>query len=147
MVRLLIQVSPPTFQHAVDLHGRGSVPGVAEENQEVQTLKISIGFEGPLHNKSVQGHQYPETDLYRRLLSLVHWFASCRASGTITYSADEGQSCHTDLPSMLQNLCLALLPPIARSWAQPSQNGHGFPQTQPPGKSIQLSPCQPLQIC
>ena len=46
-----------------DFYGRGPALGVAEKNQEVQTLKISIGFEGPLHNKSAQGHQDPETDL------------------------------------------------------------------------------------
>ena len=95
-----------------DFHGRGSALGVAEKNQEVQTLKTPIGSEWPMHNKSAQGHQDPATDLYRRLLSLVHWFASCRASGTVTYSAGEGQSCHADLASMLKNLCVVLLPTL-----------------------------------
>ena len=129
-----------------DFHGRGSALGVAEKNQEVQTLKTPIGSEWPMHNKSAQGHQDPATDLYRRLLSLAHWFASCRASGTITYSADEGQSCHADLPSMLRNLCVVLLPTL---WPANLIMAAVFPRPSPLGNLYscrRVSPCRSISI-
>ena len=53
-----------------------------------------------IHNKSAQGRQNLATDLYHRLLALVHWFAFSKASGAVTYSAGDSQSCHADLASM-----------------------------------------------
>ena len=37
---------------------------------------------------------------------VVDHFASCSALGALTYGADEGQRCGTDLVSMLENLCV-----------------------------------------
>ena len=43
-VRFLTEVSLPTFQHAVDLHGWGAGPGITDGNQDFPTLKISTDF-------------------------------------------------------------------------------------------------------
>ena len=61
-----------------------------------------------LGKRSVQGWCNPETDLSRWLGVLAGRFACCRAFGGLIFEAVWSQRCHTDLLSVLEDLCLDL---------------------------------------